>query len=145
MKYKTGYKYQLAENYRTTIPITGKTIKQGFISLTVTGILTLKKGYAWDGPSGPAIDTKNFMRASLVHDALYQLLRKRRLGLHPDTQRESDLDHNAWRGVADRLLQRMCIEDGMWKVRAWWVYKFVSVFGGPAADPSNEKKILTAP
>ena len=136
MKYKAGYLYQLAEDYRVKIPIRrykGKKIRQGFIKLTVTGILTLKKGYAWDGPSGPAIDTDNFMRGSLVHDALYQLMRKQRL------------DGDTWRDQADRILQQMCIEDGMWRVRAWWVYKSVSMFGASAADPANEKEILIAP
>lgn len=132
MKYKAGYKYQLAETFKMSIPIEGKTIKQGFIALTVTGILTLKQGYAWDGPSGPAIDTKNFMRGSLVHDALYQLMRKKRL------------DPKIYRDIADRLLQQMCVNDGMWKVRAWWVYKTVSMFAASAADPSNERPILTA-
>ena len=47
---------------------------------------------AGDGPSGPAIDTKNFMRASLVHDALYQLMR---LGTLDKSRRQ----------YADRLLQ----------------------------------------
>jgi len=133
VKYKAGYKYQLAETFKMTIPITGKTIKQGFIRLTVKGILTLQSGYAWDGPSGPAIDTKNFMLGSLVHDALYQLMRKRRL------------DPEFYRDIADRLLQQMCVDHGMWKVRAWWVYKTVSMFAASAADPSNEKEILTAP
>jgi len=40
------------------------------------GGLLIKAGYSWDGPSGSAIDTKNFMQGSLVHDALYQLLRE---------------------------------------------------------------------
>lgn len=141
MNYKAGYKYQLAESYKIKIPITGRTIKQGFITLTVTGVLTLKKGYAWDGPSGPAIDTKNFMRGSLVHDALYQLLRKQRL---MGTVMVNGVEIS-YREIADRLLQTICLEDGMWKVRAWWVYKFVSMFAGFAADPKNEREILTAP
>jgi hypothetical protein len=37
------------------------------------------KGYAWNGPSGPTLDTRNFMRGSLVHDALYQLMREGRM------------------------------------------------------------------
>lgn len=133
LKYKSGYLYQLAEDFKVKVPIDGKTISQGFITLTVTGVLTLKKGYAWDGPSGPAIDTKNFMRGSLVHDALYQLMRKKRLG------------PKKYRGVADSLLRKMCLEDGMSSIRAWWVYKSLEWFGGSAADPENEKEILTAP
>ena len=133
MKYKRGYKYQLAETFKVTIPITGETIKQGFIRLTTTGILTLDKGYAWDGPSGPAIDTKNFMRGSLVHDALYQLMRMGRLKA------------KSHRNIADRLLQTHCLEDGMWRVRAWWVYRFVVMFAAPAANPKYLKETLTAP
>ncbi len=33
-------------------------------------------------PNGPTIETKTFMRASLVHDALYQLMREEHLELH---------------------------------------------------------------
>lgn len=133
IKYKAGYKYQLAENYRVQIGITGHTICQGPIKLTVQGFLTIKKGYAWDGPSGPAIDTKNFMRGSLVHDALYQLMRYGRL------------DPEKYRDTADRLLQQMCIEDGMWKLRAWWVYRAVRTFAARAATPENKRPILEAP
>jgi hypothetical protein len=134
--YKKGYKYQIVEEYTTNIPIK-PTIDlispSGFISLTTTGQLTLKKGYAWDGPSGPTIDTLNFMRGSLVHDALYQLMRERLL------------DHEIDRDGADRLLQQMCKEDGMWALRAWWVYIGLKYFGDPASDPSNKKEIAVAP
>jgi hypothetical protein len=41
--------------------------------------LTVEKGYAWDGPSGPVIDAKENIRASLDHDALYQLMRNEEL------------------------------------------------------------------
>jgi hypothetical protein len=133
ISYKAGYKYQLAENYRVQVPIKGHTISQGPIKLTVDGWLTVRKGYAWDGPSGPAIDTKNFMRASLVHDALYQLMRYERL--HPEIYRDR----------ADRLLRAMCLEDGMWRVRAWWVYKAVKTFAARAATAENKRPTLEAP
>ena len=38
--------------------------------------MIVEKDYAWDGPSGPTIDTSNSMRASLVHDVLYQAMRE---------------------------------------------------------------------
>jgi hypothetical protein len=131
--YKSGYKYQLAENYRVKTPITGHTISQGPIKLTVNGWLTIKKGYAWDGPSGPAIDTKNFMRGSLVHDALYQLMRNGRLSAC------------AWRGKVDQLLRDMCIQDGMWRIRAAWVFWAVQNFAARAADKDHKRETLTAP
>jgi hypothetical protein len=100
--------------------------RDDYLSLGNDGILIIKKGYAWDGPSGPTIDTLSFMRGSLVHDALYQLMRMGKI-LY------SHKDH------ADRLLQKICIDDGMSKVRAWGVYQAVKLFGGSSAKPGSEK------
>lgn len=133
IKYKSGFKYQLAADYSVkNLPIRpAEPITTPFIVLTRDGDLLIRKGYAWDGPSGPTIDTKNFMRGSLVHDALYQLKRNSLLHVARD-----DLD---------RLLQRHCREDGMWRIRAWWVYQGVRFGGGLAADPDNKRPILVAP
>ncbi len=136
ISYKKGYKYQLVEEYFADIPIKPcADIYSGsdYIILTCEGKITIKKGYAWDGPSGPTIDTRNFMRGSLVHDALYQLMR------------EDKLDHNIYREAADRLLQKICKEDGMSSVRAWWVYKGLRIGGDPAAEPANKKPVIKAP
>jgi hypothetical protein len=132
--YKKGYKYQAVKEYVVKIPIQPEqVIDTDYIALTAEGDLTVKKGYAWDGPSGPTFDTLNFMRASLVHDALYQLMR------------EGYLDHDRYRQKADRLLENMCKQDGMWKIRAWWVYLGVRFGGGPAADPAHKKPVIKAP
>ncbi len=132
--YKSGYKYQLKETYVVRIPVIPPVaIHTEYISLETTGDLTLKEGYAWDGPSGPTIDTLTFMRGSLVHDALYQLMR------------EGRLDHNVYREAADRTLRDICKEDGMWSVRAWWVYHGVRLFADPAANPADERPLTHAP
>ena len=132
--YKKGYKYQLSHDYETDISVKpSESIDTDYIVLTAQGKLTIKQGYAWDGPSGPTIDTLDFMRGSLVHDALYQLMR------------EKHLDNNAHREPADRLLQEMCKEDGMPSIRAWWVYQAVHLGGGPAADPANQRPPTKAP
>jgi len=132
--YKDGYKYQLQESYEVTVDIhPPEDIKCDYISLDTHGLLTIKKGYAWDGPSGPTVDTANFMRGSLVHDALYQLMRMKLL---------SDEFH---RKAADKELKRICLEDGMSSIRAWWVYESVRQFGGPAASADNAKPVLRAP
>ena len=47
-----------------------------FLSLK-EGLLIIKKGYAWDGASGPVIQTETLIDASALHDALYQILRSR--------------------------------------------------------------------
>ena len=132
--YKGGYKYQLKESYAVRIPvIPAAAIHTEYVSLETTGDLSLKEGYAWDGPSGPTIDTLTFMRGSLVHDALYQLMR------------EGYLDHTVYREAADRTLRDICKEDGMWSVRAWWVYQGVRLFADPAADPADDRPLRYAP
>jgi hypothetical protein len=73
------------------------------------------------------------MRGSLVHDALYQLMRGEYIA------------KNDYRERADRILQQMCREDGMSVVRAWIVYQGVHIFGDPAADPSHKKAVIKAP
>jgi len=136
ISYKKGFKYQLVEDYSTDIlfkPDSEIESPSGFIQLSAAGKLTIKKGYAWDGPSGPTIDTLNFMRGSLVHDALYQLMR------------EGKLDYKDCRKPADRLLQKMCKADGMSSIRAWWVYKGLRIGGDPAANPVNRRPVTKAP
>ena len=133
IKYRSGYKYQLAEQYQVTVSVTPENdIKTDYIELSTEGMLIMKKGYAWDGPSGPTIDTRNFMRGSLVHDALYQLLR-------------NEFIEQKWRDQADEELRRICREDGMSKIRAWWVHRAVRSGGEPAASPESRKKIHKAP
>lgn len=133
MKYWDGYKYILAENYLIQTPIVVPSpIDHDFLSMTTGGMLTIKKGYAWDGPSGPTIDTRSSMRGSLVHDALYQLMREELISLHH-------------RPIADQLLYDLCVADGMWKWRAWLWRREVKKFAGFAAMPENERPILVAP
>jgi len=132
IKYRAGYKYQLEETYTILIPITGHECSCEFVSLDCAGRLVIREGYAWNGPSGPAIDTSTFMRGSLVHDALYQLMR------------EAGLPH-ACRQAADQILRDICKADGMMAVRAWWVYRAVRAFASPSANPANDRPIRIAP
>ncbi len=128
------YKYQLREDYTIKIPIKpDQDVSTDFIKLDTAENLTIKSKYAWDGPSGPTIDTRNFMRGSLVHDALYQLMREK----HVDIETRDE---------ADQLLKQQCIEDGMSRFRAWIVYKAVKLFGKKSALPSEEHtKLYYAP
>lgn len=133
INYHKGYKYQLTQTTEFQVNIRPDVdVKTDFVSLTTKGILTIKAGYAWDGPSGPTIDTITFMRGSLVHDALYQLMR---LELIPLSEKSN----------ADAELKRICLEDGMSKIRAWWVIKALEIFGSPATKPKNKKRLYRAP
>ena len=132
--YNDGYKFQTKAAYQLAIEIKpDAAIDTDYIALDAEGHLTIKKGYAWDGPSGPVLATKSIMRGSLVHDALYQLMR------------EEYLDKNIWREKADSILHAICIEDGMWKLYAWLVYHGVRKFADLAADPADIRPVEHAP
>ena len=124
------YKYQLMDDYSIQIDIKpAQNIEFRFLSLSSDGLLTMRKSYAWDGPSGPTIDTRDFMRGSLVHDALYQLMRL------------SALDYKVHRKRADEILREICLEDGMCSFRAWYVYRMVHLFAEKAASPREEPEV----
>jgi hypothetical protein len=124
------YKYQLMDDYSIQINIKpAQDIECRFLSLSSDGVLTMRKSYAWDGPSGPTIDTRDFMRGSLVHDALYQLMRL------------SVLDYRVYRKRADEILREICLEDGMCSFRAWYVYQALRLFAEGAARPREEPEV----
>jgi hypothetical protein len=131
--YKAGYKYQLASTYITNVDIHPvETIDADFIRLEPDGRLVIQRGYAWDGASGPTFDDETSMRASLVHDALYQLIR---MGY---------LDTSA-RLIADAELYQRLIQDGMREIRArTWLYA-VQQFGGWATTYAAERPLQVAP
>ena len=135
MKYKKGYKYQLVEDYQIKVPDVKipkrVSTDNDYVSMGIYGDVLIRAGYAWDGATS-AIDTKNFMRGSLVHDALYQLIRR---GL---------LD-SSYRKQADDILRQILREDGMSWVRSLWVYKAVRMFGGKYILPKSSREVLEAP
>ena len=134
MKFKRigHYKYELLEDVCFVTPIrtepytytVERDISSRWLILRPYGDLLILKDYAWDGASGPAMDTKSIMRGALVHDGLYQLMREGGLPL-------------SYRKSADKLLRKMCREDGMMWIRAWWVYLAVRIFGKEAATSGN--------
>ena len=134
IRYTDGYKFQLEETYQHATGMTPEPGAAGnrFVGMSPDGMLTIAAGYAWDGASGPAIDTPSFMRGSLVHDALYQLIR---LGV---------LAKDEHRQRADEVLRETVLEDGMLRIRAWWVYHAVRTFGGHYLR-NKPNTILTAP
>jgi len=132
MKYRAGYKYQLYEDEFLVTDILGYHISTAFIELYPDGTLIGRKGYAWDGPSGPTFDTKNSMRGSLGHDIGYQLMRE---GLLPHSYRE----------YFDKWLYDTIREDGMCWIRAQYWYRGVAWGADSACLPKNDRPILVAP
>lgn len=125
MRYTTGYKYQLVDEYSVRVAVVpDEAIDTEFIALSTDGVLVVKRGYAWDG-------TKSFVRGSLVHDALYQLMHQGLLSIR-------------WREEADLELGRISREDGMSRIRAWWVHRGLRRFGRKAASPESRRITYTA-
>ncbi len=129
MKYRKGYKYQVVEAFECQTVVYGCNIHTQYIDLTPTGMLRVANGYAWDGPSGPTFDTKNFMIGSAAHDALYQLIRMEKLSA-------------SCRKLADQTLCDLCLEAGMSRIRAKYTYWAVRKFGGASAVPGDLKEVI---
>jgi hypothetical protein len=131
--FKRGYKYQVARDYRIKLAVIPyQPICLPFVLMDTAGDTVIKTGYAWNGASGPTVDTRNTMTGSLVHDLLYQLIR---LGL---------IDPK-YKAYADKLLKEICVEDGMNSIRAaCWLWA-VKTFGGPSCKPDAEPKEEVAP
>lgn len=123
---KSNYKYQLAEDETHVLPFdTGVYVDHDWIVIA-GNVLIGKKGYAWNGCSGPTWDDKTNYRGSLYHDMGYQLIGA---GILP----------YEFKALFDAEFKRVCIEDGMWKFRAEYYFAGVSLFGrGPAMTPEPE-------
>jgi hypothetical protein len=136
IKFRNGYKYQLAENFAVQTTLINQSCRildsngAEILALRNNGELQISAGYAWDGASGPTLDAQAY-RGSLVHDALYQLMRAGKL---PQGTRK----------YADALMMEICKQDGMpWWRRGYWHFA-LRKFAGYAAERKAEK-VYTAP
>lgn len=130
MKYRhlKGYRYELLEMEVVLTEIKDLEIQHPLISLWKGGRLFVHPHYAWDGASGPFTQqTKTNKRGSLIHDALYQLMRE---GLLP----------RKYRKYVDQLFKQICLEDGMSKFRAWYFYKAVRMFSKKSSLPRKKPR-----
>jgi len=128
--FKRGYKYQVTRPFLIKLDIVPvEPFDLDFLRMDKDGNLLIRPGYAWDGASGPTWDTLNSQRGSLVHDALYQLIRLGKI-------------EKKYKEYADQVLHDLCVEDGMYKWRAdywqWAVLKFGTGSTRPSAEPREE-------
>lgn len=132
IRLRKGYKYSLWDTYCVQLPlIIGYEVDHRLFKLDKQGWLTIHEDYPWDGASGPTWDSASTMRGSLVHDALFEMIR---LGFLPASE-----IHNA-----NLELWRICVEDGMLSVRARIWLAVLDKFGWAAAV-RREESIITAP
>jgi len=116
-------KYRLLEPYNDILHFSPPMdIANCYCIFNHTGELIIDSGYEWDGPSGPAIDSDNFMDGSLVHDLLYQLMREK--WLEPVWK---------YRMKADKEMRLQTAKDGMSSIRKWYTWLGVRVGGILAA------------
>lgn len=105
------------------------------------------KGYAWDGASGPAIDTPNYRTGSKIHDVLYQLIRLEVL---------ANTKENRFR--ADEVLYKVCeagifntykgkFTQKMSRLRRWLGKFGVNTFAKRSSQPGYEQveEVLIVP
>lgn len=132
--YRRGMKYQLARDYMRRTPICpDDDIVTKWWTLTRSGLLLLKDGYAWDGASGPTFDTESSISSSAEHDALCKMLRNR------------SLDYDKWQDKVNEFFRERCEENGMNPLRAriWHAGVEFGDAGNPNQGPDDE--ILQAP
>lgn len=87
---------------------------------TGTYVLRVPRGFRWNGASGPTWDTDGIRRASLVHDALYGILKR-------------DGYDSRHRQLADRIFYHHLRQMGVNPARRWYYYAAVRLFGRKAA------------
>jgi len=133
IKYTKGWKYQLAETISVKTPVLWHHIVNDYFELFPDGTLTIFKGYAWDGASGPTWDTKSSIAPSAVHDVFCQCMRS------------GEIEYNLWQDIINKFFKDHCIACGMVELRAkaWHLGVEIGDAGNPAQGPDRE--ILSAP
>ena len=148
VRYSGGYKYQIKGDWHIQTQIRGFDIHTAFIRLTREGLMTVRNGYACDGPSGPTIDTPLFKLGAFTHDPLYQLIREGHLPFEYWRRCDYELksavlrkleekrDHSTrWRKLRSQAHERA------WDVRLVWIMAGLNAAAGTAAKPKNKKTI----
>jgi len=128
VKYKHGFRFYLAEDFSLKIDdLPDENVLPLYKIAMSKGMLTISKGYMWDrGFRG-----KEFIRGTLVHEALYQLIR---LGYLP----------YEWRKKSNEIYYSLLVDDGAPKLFAWLLKKCADLFGNVASN-GKSRKVLFAP
>lgn len=130
LAYQKGYKYRVKDKFFYSTGIIGHSITTKYVILTLSGRLVIEEGYTWNGPPKFILDTVSLRRASLVYDALYQLIK------------EGTLPYSLKNDV-DNLLIKICKEDGMRMLRRWWISLVSGAFETRVLESRNP--VLFAP
>lgn len=129
MKYKSGYRYKLDEAYLHELPFDVFDASINGWVVIVDHRLAVANGYAWDGAStGLPWTPKKWLRPSLVHDALYQLIREGQLPM----ERRAD---------ADMVFYQLLRENQVNVLLAFPAYLAVRLFGNYFLRKGKKTKV----
>lgn len=116
--YAAGYKYQLRQDAQAESGLMlPAPVSHEYFTISEAGLITVKRGYAWDGASSVAIDDPGTIYASLFHDAGYQAIR-------------CGLIDGKWRRELDAMYRQLCINGGVFPARAEAHYLALRIGGG---------------
>lgn len=127
-----GFKYQVVNEFVIIIKDFKPScnIIDEFCEFYTDGTLVIKRGFAWDGASGPTFDTKNSFIPSIVHDVFYRFIRKGFLDISVKT-------------IADDIFYKMLRANGMCFIKAFMWYLGVHFFGKKSCtEPTRIIKII---
>ncbi len=91
-----GWKYELKKDCVEAVDMPGIEVDTEFIRIH-GGFMVIEAYYAWNG-ANVVPDSPDIMRASLFHDALYQLIKEKHL-------------EKKWRKYADQLLRDIYLRE----------------------------------
>ncbi len=137
-----SYKFQLFDDLtcETGITIHGTSVQSAsepgsdgrpFVTMDAGGTLLIHAWYSWDGPSFIPGHARRMIRGSLVHDALYQLIRDECFPV------ESRIRWTVAR-EADVLMRRLFIADGTPVILAWFFFAVIRLFGRHFEEPGSK-------
>lgn len=129
--YKIGSAYQVAEDFEYQTAWYGFARVCEQYSLSIDGLLMVKKYYAWDGPSG-AFHTKTFVKGSCIHDIGCDMINN---GVLPMSMQP----------LVDEEMMKINRRQGMWAPRRLWVYMAVRFHQVRKKVLASAREILTVP
>jgi hypothetical protein len=145
-------KYRLEDDFVSQTPIKGYDIDTEFVRLTPDGVLKGRRGFGYNGASGPTYDSEYTMVPTAEHDMLYLLMN---MGLLPQSLRKQiDVffrkrliqcgNHYIRKANAKgwfKHFRRGAGYAGV-KARAWYWYRGVRTRFGKAAAAVKPKEII---
>ena len=137
--FTSGYKHKVEKDLTIYLPwLRTYDINLDHIRLTPNGFLTAKRGWGWDGASGPTWDTQSSHRGSCFHDVMCYLMRKSYIDI-------------GYKDHADQMAYQLWTMDSKkgWRwllIPRYKLWKFaLNTVGKTGSRPKDMREIRKAP